>query len=72
MSRAYGWNARMLLGFETAYGTPPNSGAFHVIPFVSSDLDSAQGLIESNVLGLGREATLKVVVFHGAQVYNGP
>lgn len=57
MSRAYGWNARMLLGFETNYGTPPNAGAFHVIPFVSSDLDSAQGLIESNVLGLGRDPT---------------
>lgn len=57
MSRAYGWNARMLLGFETIYGTPPNAGAFHVIPFVSSDLDSAQGLIESNVLGLGRDPT---------------
>ena len=26
MSRAYGWNARMLLGFETIYGTPPNAG----------------------------------------------
>lgn len=38
-------------------GTPPNAGAFHVIPFVSSDLDSAQGLIESNVLGLGRDPT---------------
>jgi hypothetical protein len=55
MSRAYGWNARMLIGFETTYGTPPASGAFHLVPFVSSDLDSAQGLIESNILGLGRD-----------------
>ena len=57
MSRAYGWNARMLLGFETAYGTPPLAANFHLIPFVSSDLDSSQGLIESNVLGLGRDPT---------------
>jgi hypothetical protein len=57
MSRAYGWNARMLIGFETTYGTPPAPGAFHLVPFVSSDLDSAQGLIESNILGLGRDPT---------------
>jgi hypothetical protein len=57
MSRAYGWNARMLLGFETTYGTSPLPANFHLIPFVSSDLDSSQGLIESNVLGLGRDPT---------------
>ena len=62
MSRAYGWNARFLLGFETVYGRSPASGGadasvFHLIPFISSDLDSAQGLIESNVLGLGRDPT---------------
>ena len=57
MSRAYGWNARFLLGFETVYGTPPALGEFHLMPFISSDLDSAQGLIESNVLGLGRDPT---------------
>ena len=57
MSRAYGWNARFLLGFESAYGNPPTLGEFHLLPFISSDLDSAQGLIESNVLGLGRDPT---------------
>jgi hypothetical protein len=57
MSRAYGWNARLIIGFETVYGMPPASGAFHLVPFVSSELDSAQGLIESNVLGLGRDPT---------------
>ncbi len=55
MSRAYGWNARMLIGFETVYGTPPDAGDFHLVPFVSSDIDSSQGLIESNILGLGRD-----------------
>ena len=57
MARAYGWNARLLLGFETAYGQPPVSGEFHVVPFISSSLDSEQGLIESSVLGLGRDPT---------------
>ena len=28
MSRAYGWNARMLIGFETTYGTPQPRGLF--------------------------------------------
>ena len=57
MARAYGWNARLLLGFESVYGKAPVTGAFHLLPFVSSDLDSTQGMIESNVLGLGRDPT---------------
>lgn len=57
MARAYGWNARLLLGFETAYGQPPVSGDYNVVPFISSSLDSEQGLIESSVLGLGRDPT---------------
>ena len=57
MARAYGWNARLLTAFESTYGTAPASGAYHLTPFVSSDLDSAQGLIASNVLGLGRDPT---------------
>ena len=55
MSRSYGWNSRLIIGFENTYGTPPAAGAYQLVPFVSSDLDSAQGLIESNVLGLGRD-----------------
>lgn len=57
MARAYGWNAKLLLGFEAVYGTPPVAGAYYLTPFVSCDLDSAQGLIASNVLGLGRDPT---------------
>jgi hypothetical protein len=57
MARAYGWNAKLLLAFETTYGTAPASGAYKLTPFVSCDLDSAQGLIASNVLGLGRDPT---------------
>ncbi len=56
MSRAYGWNASLLFGFEQRYGTPPEKG-YHLVPFISSSLDSEQGLIESNVLGLGRDPT---------------
>ena len=55
MARAYGWNARLSLGFETSYGKSPKSDQYHLMPFVSSSLDSEQGLIESNVLGLGRD-----------------
>ncbi len=57
MARAYGWNARLLLGFETDYGQPPELERYFQVPFVSSTLDSEQGLIESNVLGLGRDPT---------------
>ena len=57
MSRAYGWNARMLIGFETTYGVTPIPDDFFQVPFTSNDLDSSQGLIESNVLGLGRDPT---------------
>lgn len=57
MSRAYGWNSRLIIGFENIYGTPPASSNYHLMPFTSNDLDSSQGLIESNVLGLGRDPT---------------
>jgi hypothetical protein len=57
MARAYGWNARLLMAFEAVYGTPPAAGGFFLTPFVSSELDSSQGLITSNVLGLGRDPT---------------
>jgi len=57
MARAYGWNARLLLGFEKTYGNPAAKGSFHLVPFISSSLDSEQGLIESGVLGLGRDPT---------------
>lgn len=61
--RARGANARLRVDFETTYGTPPSSN-FKQVPFVSSDLGPAQGLIESDLLGQGREgedATLDVI-----------
>ncbi len=56
MSRAYGWNASLLIAEETEYGVMPESG-YTKIPFISSSLDSEQSLVASNVLGLGRDPT---------------
>ncbi len=54
MARAYGANAQLLGSFETIYGMPP-AGDFLQLPFVSSELDSEQGLIASDLLGQGRD-----------------
>ena len=58
MARAYGWNSKLLLAWETSYGTAPSSAnSYQIVPFISSSLDSEQGLIESRVLGQGRDPT---------------
>lgn len=56
MSRAYGWNAKLLIAEESTYGML-SSGTYTQVPFASSAIDSEQGLISSNVLGLGRDPT---------------
>ena len=56
MSRAYGWNAQLLIAEESEYGMMPDTG-YRQIPFISSSLDSEQNLLSSNVLGLGRDPT---------------
>lgn len=54
MSRAYGSRAQLLGAFESVYGTSPATG-FIKFPFVSDALGSEQGLIESDILGQGRD-----------------
>ncbi len=56
MSRAYGWNAKLLIAEEKDYGVLPDNN-YRQIPFISSSLDSEQNLVSSNVLGLGRDPT---------------
>ncbi|ALK09003.1 phage tail tube protein [Blastochloris viridis] len=54
MARARGANAVMAMAFETTYGTSPGSG-YKKVPFVSAALGEQQNLIESDLLGYGRE-----------------
>lgn len=55
MARAQGARAQMALGFETVYGTPPAAGSFWRMPFASSTLGSEQPLLNSELLGYGRD-----------------
>ncbi|WP_422074094.1 phage tail tube protein [Tranquillimonas rosea] len=55
MARARGARAQMALAFESVYGTPPSAGAFWKMPFASSGLGSEQPLLESELLGFGRD-----------------
>jgi hypothetical protein len=54
MARAHGARAQMALAFETVYGTPPASG-YTRMPFASSTLGADQPLLESDLLGYGRD-----------------
>lgn len=55
MARAQGARAQMALGFESVYGTPPAAGSFWRIPFAQSTLGSEQPLLNSELLGYGRD-----------------
>ncbi|WP_019956313.1 phage tail tube protein [Yoonia vestfoldensis] len=54
MARAQGARAQMALAYETVYGTPPLSG-FTKMPFASTSLGSEQPLLNSELLGYGRD-----------------
>lgn len=54
MARAQGARAQMALAFESVYGTPPASGYFKM-PFATSTLGAEQPLLESELLGYGRD-----------------
>ena len=54
MARAQGARARMALAFETTYGTPPGSG-YTRMPFASTSLGAEQPLLNSELLGYGRD-----------------
>ena len=54
MARAQGARSQMALAFETVYGTPPVSG-FKQVPFASTSLGGEQPLLDSELLGFGRD-----------------
>ena len=54
MARARGARAQMALAFESVYGTAPASGFFRM-PFASATLGSEQPLLNSELLGYGRD-----------------
>ncbi len=54
MARAQGARAQMAFAFETTYGTPPTSG-FTRMPFARATLGSEQPLLNSELLGYGRD-----------------
>ena len=54
MARAQGARAQMALAFESVYGTAPASG-FHRMPFASTSLGAEQPLLNSELLGYGRD-----------------
>jgi hypothetical protein len=54
MARAQGARAQMALAFETTYGTAPASG-YRRVPFASTSLGAEQPLLNSELLGYGRD-----------------
>jgi len=56
MGRFRGSDALLDIAFEGTYGTIPNGTGYTRVPFISSNLGAEQGLIEDDLLGMGREA----------------
>ena len=64
MARAQGARALMALAFETTYGTPP-VGGFTRMPFASTSLGAEQPLLNSELLGYGRQFQHCLADCHG-------
>ena len=54
MARVQGARAQMALAYEMVYGTPPVSG-FRLMPCTRATLGAEQPLLESELLGYGRD-----------------
>lgn len=54
MARQHGARTQMALAFESVYGTPPASG-FKLMPFAQAQLGAEQPLLNSELLGYGRD-----------------
>ena len=54
MARAQGARAQLALAYESTYGTAPGSG-YTKMPFASETLSSEQPLVDSELLGYGRD-----------------
>lgn len=55
MPRAHGARSQLAAAFETVYGTPPAANRYRQMQFAVSTLGSEQGLVESELLGFGRD-----------------
>ena len=69
MARAYGSNTQLLLKYESSYGVDP-AGNYQRLPFVSCDLGAEQGLLDSDIIGTGRDpsAPFRDLVRVGGQI----
>lgn len=54
MPRAQGARSQMAFAYETVYGTPPVAG-YRQLPFASTSLGGEQPLLDSELLGFGRD-----------------
>lgn len=54
MARQRGARTQLALAFESVYGTAPGSG-YTLMPFAASDLGAEQPLLDSELLGMGRD-----------------
>lgn len=69
MAREVGTRGQTVMAFETVYGTPPVTG-YRVVPYAKNTLGKSQPLLESELLGLGRDpqVPIKDVVTAGGEL----